>query len=57
MRSPPLPVVNRPTVNRERFDAHTGRLLQRLEERQRALDAKKAGVAHGPAAPDVVGRS
>jgi electron transport complex protein RnfB len=56
MRTPPLPPVNHPTLNRERFDAHTNRLEQRVQERQRALDAKKAAVARG-FAWDTTGRT
>jgi electron transport complex protein RnfB len=44
MRAPALPPVNRPALNRERFEAHNTRLQQRIAERQRALDAKKAAV-------------
>ncbi len=50
MRPTPAPRPNRPDVNRRRADAHTGRLLRRAAERQRALDAKKAGAA--PRAPE-----
>jgi electron transport complex protein RnfB len=38
-----------PTLNRERFAAHTARLLNRAAERQRELDAKKAGALRRPA--------
>ncbi len=44
MRAPAMPAVNRPTLNRERFDAHNNRLQQRVAERQRALDVKKAAA-------------
>jgi Na+-translocating ferredoxin:NAD+ oxidoreductase subunit B len=45
MRAAPVPAANQPDLNRARFDAHTARLLQRAEERQRALDVKKAAVS------------
>ena len=45
MRDPAAPRPNRPDLNRRRSDAHTARLLRRAVERQRALDAKKAGAA------------
>jgi hypothetical protein len=38
-----------PTLNRERFAAHTARFLNRAAERQRELDAKKAGAQRRPA--------
>jgi electron transport complex protein RnfB len=44
MRAPLVPPVNRPALNRERFDAHNTRLQQRVAERQRALEAKKAAA-------------
>ena len=33
------------SLNRERYAAHTGRLAAQAAERQRQLDAKKAGAA------------
>jgi hypothetical protein len=43
------PAANQPSLNRERFAAHTARLLSRAAERQRELDAKKAGAPRRPA--------
>jgi electron transport complex protein RnfB len=57
MRPPPVPLVNRPVLNRERYAAHAGRLLQRTQERQRALDAKKAAVTGTTGGMGAVGRS
>jgi hypothetical protein len=37
-----MPAADQAKQNRERFDAHTMRLLNRAAERQRELDAKKA---------------
>jgi Na+-translocating ferredoxin:NAD+ oxidoreductase subunit B len=45
MRAGPELAANQPDLNRARHDAHSARLLQREEERQRALDAKKAVAA------------
>jgi electron transport complex protein RnfB len=56
MRTPSVPPVIQPALNRERFDAHTHRLQRRVQERQRALDAKKAAVTHSDAW-DTVGRT
>jgi electron transport complex protein RnfB len=56
MRPPARPVVNQPALNRERFEAHSRRLLQRIEQRQRALDAKKAAVSQALAVVDAAGR-
>jgi electron transport complex protein RnfB len=39
------PAANQPALNRIRFDAHGARLLNRATERQRELDAKKAGAS------------
>jgi electron transport complex protein RnfB len=44
----PEPAANQPALNRVRFEAHTARLLNRAVERQRELDAKKAGAARHP---------
>ena len=43
------PGAEQATLNRERFAAHTARLLNRAAERQRELDAKKAGALRRPA--------
>jgi electron transport complex protein RnfB len=43
--------VNQPQLNRERYVAHTARLLHQAAERQRQLDAKKAIAARRPALP------
>jgi Na+-translocating ferredoxin:NAD+ oxidoreductase subunit B len=43
--------ANHPALNRERFEAHTARLLHRAAERQREIDAKKAGVRRPPGEP------
>jgi electron transport complex protein RnfB len=56
MREPTAPRVNQPDLNRERFDAHSSRLLRRVAERQRALDAKKAAVSSGPPPVETAGR-
>jgi electron transport complex protein RnfB len=45
MRSEPLPAANEPDLNRARFEAHTQRLLHGAQQRQRALDAKKAAAS------------
>ena len=42
MRPAPELAGNRPALNRERYSAHTSRLLNQAAERQRQLDAKKA---------------
>jgi len=49
MRPRPAPIVNRPDVNRARYAAHGNRLLQRVQQRTRALDAKKAAASQGAA--------
>lgn len=51
MRMPPAPHVNDPELNRARYEAHTARLLQQVQERQRALEEKKAALSHS-ARPD-----
>jgi Na+-translocating ferredoxin:NAD+ oxidoreductase subunit B len=38
------PAADQPALNRTRFDAHAARLLNRADERQRQLDAKKAAA-------------
>lgn len=45
LRPGPEPAANQASVNRARFESHTARLAQRAAERQRALDAKKAGAS------------
>jgi electron transport complex protein RnfB len=45
MRPAPPTAANRPDLNRARYAAHTERLSQRSQERQRALDAKKAAAS------------
>jgi Na+-translocating ferredoxin:NAD+ oxidoreductase subunit B len=42
---------NQPLLNRRRYDAHTARLANQAAERQRQLDAKKAGAARRAPAP------
>jgi Na+-translocating ferredoxin:NAD+ oxidoreductase subunit B len=44
MRPAAAAQVNQPDVNRDRYQAHTGRALERHATRQRALDAKKAAA-------------
>jgi len=51
MRAPPEASVNRPSVNRERYVAHTERLATQAAERQRQLDAKKATAVRRSSAP------
>jgi electron transport complex protein RnfB len=46
MRAAPEAAVNQPTVNRERYAAHTSRLRNQAAARQQQLDAKKAAAAH-----------
>jgi electron transport complex protein RnfB len=46
MRAAAAPVVNQPAINRARYDAHTERAIQRNQERQLALNAKKAAAQH-----------
>jgi electron transport complex protein RnfB len=43
--------ANQPVLNRVRFEAHGARLLNQAAERQRELDAKKAGAARRAAEP------
>jgi Na+-translocating ferredoxin:NAD+ oxidoreductase subunit B len=45
MRQAPDSAVNDPPLNRRRYDAHAARLANQAAERQRQLDAKKAGAA------------
>ncbi len=49
MRPAPPAAANRPDLNRARYAAHTERLLRRSQERQRALDAKKATASQAAA--------
>jgi electron transport complex protein RnfB len=52
MRPAPEPAANQANLNRIRHESHTARLLQRAVERQRELDAKKAGAPRSiPAEP------
>jgi electron transport complex protein RnfB len=51
MRAAPEPAENKPALNRERYAAHTSRLLDQAAERQRQLDAKKALVVRRVSAP------
>ena len=51
MRPGPAPGVDQPARNRERYDAHVGRLEKRVQERQRELAALKAAAAKRAAAP------
>jgi H+/Na+-translocating ferredoxin:NAD+ oxidoreductase subunit B len=44
LREAPQPAPNQSTLNRLRYDAHNERLQNRAMERQRELDAKKAGA-------------
>ena len=44
MRPGPEPAVNRPHLNRTRYQSHAARLRRRAAERQCELDAKKAGA-------------
>jgi electron transport complex protein RnfB len=48
MRDAPVPAADEPARNRGRYHAHRRRLEQRVQERQRALDAKKIAVARRP---------
>jgi Na+-translocating ferredoxin:NAD+ oxidoreductase subunit B len=47
MRAAPLRAVIPPQLNRTRFEARNARLSARAAERQREIDAKKAGAARG----------
>jgi Na+-translocating ferredoxin:NAD+ oxidoreductase subunit B len=51
MRAACEPAENQPALNRERYAAHTRRLLNQSAERQRQLDAKKAIAARRPGTP------
>jgi electron transport complex protein RnfB len=51
MRAAPDQAANQPSVNRERFAAHSSRLASEATERQRQLDAKKASAARRTATP------
>jgi electron transport complex protein RnfB len=44
MRPAPESALNEPPLNRRRYNAHTERLANQAAERQRQLDAKKAGA-------------
>lgn len=45
MRPGPAPARDQPRLNRVRYDAHADRLQRRVQDRQRALDAKKAAAS------------
>jgi electron transport complex protein RnfB len=47
----PDPAANQAALNLARFEAHGARLLNQAAERQRELDAKKAGAARRAAEP------
>ena len=51
MRAAPECAANEPTLNRERYAAHTSRLLNQAAERQQQLAAKKAIAARRPGEP------
>jgi hypothetical protein len=51
MRPAPENFVNDPSLNKERYAAHTGRLATQATERQRQLDAKKATAARRSSLP------
>jgi Na+-translocating ferredoxin:NAD+ oxidoreductase subunit B len=51
MRDAPEASMNNPALNRQRYDAHTARLVAQAAERQRQLDAKKASVARRDLTP------
>jgi electron transport complex protein RnfB len=45
LKEGPQPPASQAALNRERFEAHRSRLLNRAAERQRELDAKKAAAS------------
>jgi electron transport complex protein RnfB len=51
MRAAPGSAVNDAMLNRERYAAHTSRLLNQAAERQQQLDAKKAGATRRLSVP------
>jgi Na+-translocating ferredoxin:NAD+ oxidoreductase subunit B len=51
MRPAAAASVNEPLLNRRRYDTHTARLANQAAERQRQLDAKKAGAVRRAALP------
>jgi Na+-translocating ferredoxin:NAD+ oxidoreductase subunit B len=51
MRPAPEPAVNQPSLNKERYAAHTERLATQAAERRRQLDAKKATAARRLSVP------
>jgi Na+-translocating ferredoxin:NAD+ oxidoreductase subunit B len=55
MSAAPAPAANHAEANRRRYEVHTHRLSQRVEERQRALDIKKAAASQRP--PEAAGPS
>jgi Na+-translocating ferredoxin:NAD+ oxidoreductase subunit B len=46
MRTAPESTVNDPPLNRERYAAHTSRLMNQAAERRHQLNAKKASAPH-----------
>ena len=51
MRAAPEAARNQPQLNRQRYAAHTARLAGQAAERQRQLDAKKAGAVRRASLP------
>lgn len=51
MKSGLAPAAHQPVLNRKRFDAHNARALNRAEQRQQELDAKKAAAPRHAAEP------
>src|SRR5271156_486687 len=51
LKAAPPTTVNEPSLNKERYVAHNGRLAAQAAERQRQLDAKKATAARRPGMP------
>ena len=51
MRPAPETYLNEPSLNRQRYAAHTERLATQAAERQRLLDAKKATAVRRSALP------
>jgi hypothetical protein len=48
MRDGAVPAAGEPGRNRARYHAHTVRLARRIDERQSALDRKKAAASPSP---------
>ena len=51
MRDAPESALNQPQLNRQRYVAHSARLSSQAAERQRQLDAKKAGAVRRASLP------